>query len=171
MSEDNELISENWIAFSRWVRDGREALGLTQEMAADKAGIDRQTWYRIEKGGSTKRATIKRIADVLGLDAQEGMAISFGVPYQKKDDILNLDALRDQLVEMIQLMFALPATERVTALAMIQTLHSRYLQTVPEAIESGHELGIEALKRVGPLPGKRIVSVPEKNEEKDIKRS
>jgi len=51
----------------RRIATAREGLGLTQEEAADRAGIDYKRWQRLE--GGTVNATLRtllRVADALG---------------------------------------------------------------------------------------------------------
>lgn len=47
----------------------RERKNWTQERCAEKAGMKRQQWNRIESGASTKRVTVLRIAAALEIDA------------------------------------------------------------------------------------------------------
>jgi DNA-binding XRE family transcriptional regulator len=52
-----------WREFGAWVRENRELRHLSQAGAAQRAGIDRQQWYRIEAGKSgTRRDTVTQIA-------------------------------------------------------------------------------------------------------------
>ena len=75
----NNSTADNWIKFGRWVFEKREACGLRQEDLAEKIGSNRQTVYRIEKGSSTKRATIVRIANALGQSPEIALSIAFGI--------------------------------------------------------------------------------------------
>ena len=60
-----EIVSETWKAFGKWMLQERERLDLTQGQCAKLAGMKRQQWNRIEAGASTKRVTVIRIADAL----------------------------------------------------------------------------------------------------------
>lgn len=52
------------------VREARLAAGMSREGLAFKAGVSLKTIERVESGrGIPRRATLKVIADVLGLDA------------------------------------------------------------------------------------------------------
>jgi transcriptional regulator with XRE-family HTH domain len=74
---------ENWTQFGYWVSEQREALGMRQEDLAEKIGKDRQTVYRIEKGASTKRATVVKIANALGQHPRTALEIAFGLISQE----------------------------------------------------------------------------------------
>jgi transcriptional regulator with XRE-family HTH domain len=64
-----------WEDFGAWVKERREVKRLTQGKAASLAGIDRQQWYRIEKGKSgTKRDTVIAIAKALESDEADALA-------------------------------------------------------------------------------------------------
>lgn len=75
----NNTTADNWIRFGRWVFEKREARGLRQEDLAEKIEANRQTIYRIEKGSSTKRATVVKIAIALGQNPEVALGIAFGV--------------------------------------------------------------------------------------------
>lgn len=70
---------ENWQRFGEWMLGRRQLLGLSQEKAAELAGIHRQQWYRIENGASTKRSTVLSIAAVLQVTPEEAISIAYGV--------------------------------------------------------------------------------------------
>ena len=64
-------------SFGRWLKEKREETHFSQGGAAQRAGIDRQQWYRIENGLSgTKRDTVIAIARALSLPADEALARS-----------------------------------------------------------------------------------------------
>ena len=51
----------------RRIASTRSALGLTQEQAADLAGIDYKRWQRLESGGvNATLRTLLRVAEALG---------------------------------------------------------------------------------------------------------
>lgn len=52
---------------------------MRQEDLGEKIGKDRQTVYRIEKGGSTKRATVIKIASALGQSPKTALDVAFGL--------------------------------------------------------------------------------------------
>ncbi|MGE3953536.1 MAG: helix-turn-helix domain-containing protein [Pyrinomonadaceae bacterium] len=63
-----------WQDFGAWLRSKREELNLSQSGAANRAGIDRQQWYRLENGLSgTRRDTVIAIAKALSLDPEEAL--------------------------------------------------------------------------------------------------
>ncbi len=63
-----------WPEFGRWLKKHREDLHFSQSGAAQRAGIDRQQWYRIENGLSgTKRDTVIAIAKALSLPVGEAL--------------------------------------------------------------------------------------------------
>jgi transcriptional regulator with XRE-family HTH domain len=59
-----------WKAFGEWIKDIREnQRHLSQDGVADRAGLDRQTIYRLEAGKSgTRRETVIAIANALSVD-------------------------------------------------------------------------------------------------------
>jgi transcriptional regulator with XRE-family HTH domain len=57
------------LAFGEYLREERDAKGLTQGDLAAAAGVNPLTVHRIEHGiGGTKRSTIQELAKALGLD-------------------------------------------------------------------------------------------------------
>lgn len=63
-----------WPEFGRWMRDLREARHLSQSGAAQRAGIDRQQWYRIENGKSgTRRETVIAMANAVSANVDEAL--------------------------------------------------------------------------------------------------
>ena len=63
-----------------WVKKHREKMNFSQETAAEKVGLSRYQWIRIENGQSgTKRDTILSIAKQLGADATEGLTLLAGL--------------------------------------------------------------------------------------------
>lgn len=63
-----------WKEFGAWIKDARLKANLSQAGAANRTGIDRQQWYRIENGLSgTKRETVIKIAAALSLNEKEAL--------------------------------------------------------------------------------------------------
>lgn len=63
-----------WKSFGSWIRERREAQHFSQAGVAERAGVDRQTIYRIEAGQSgTKRDTVIAIANALSLDKGDAL--------------------------------------------------------------------------------------------------
>ncbi|WP_367110837.1 helix-turn-helix domain-containing protein [uncultured Psychrobacter sp.] len=63
---------ERMIAFGKRIRDVRRSKGISQEMLAEMAGIDRSYMGNIERG--EKNVTLKKayeICDALGIEIQE----------------------------------------------------------------------------------------------------
>ncbi len=57
-------------AFAAWLKEMRLQRGWTQQQAADKAGIARQQWLRLENAESGPRSeTLRKIAEAFGEDA------------------------------------------------------------------------------------------------------
>lgn len=55
-----------------WIKQYREKANLSQETAAEKAGLSRFQWIRIENGQSgTKRETLIQIAKVINADVNQ----------------------------------------------------------------------------------------------------
>lgn len=48
----------------------REAVGWSQHELADRAGVSRPSVARVEAGGDVNTATLRRIAEALGLSLQ-----------------------------------------------------------------------------------------------------
>lgn len=69
----------DWERFGEWMRQRRERKGLSQEAAADKVEIHRQTWYRLENGASTKNSTMLKIAQFLAIDEADLSRLMLGV--------------------------------------------------------------------------------------------
>ncbi len=66
-----------------WVKKHREKMNYSQEVAAEKAGISRYQWIRIENGQSgTKRETILAIAKELKADETEALTLLAGLEPQ-----------------------------------------------------------------------------------------
>lgn len=88
---------ENWQRFGEWMLERRQLLGLSQEKAAELAGIHRQQWYRIENGASTKRSTVLNIAAVLQVKPEMAISIAYGLgePSAEPDSIE--DALKNAM--------------------------------------------------------------------------
>lgn len=76
MMKPEELVAEMWKAFGRWMVTRREELGWTQIFAAQQAEMERQQWQRLEKGASTKRTTVLRIADALKASREEALKMA-----------------------------------------------------------------------------------------------
>lgn len=56
----------------RWIKSHREKMNLSQETAAEKAGLSRFQWIRIENGQSgTKRETLIQIAKVISANVDQ----------------------------------------------------------------------------------------------------
>lgn len=50
------------------LKERRKALGMTQQQVAERCGMSRENYARIERGAaSTTLATLQRVADALGL--------------------------------------------------------------------------------------------------------
>lgn len=63
-----------------WVKKHRDKMDYSQETAAEKVGLSRYQWLRIENGQSgTKRETILNIAKELNADEKEGLTLLAGL--------------------------------------------------------------------------------------------
>lgn len=65
----NTGVSRNVSELARGIRERRQALKLTQEELATRAGINRESVIRIEGGGNTSTAMLRKIASALNLAA------------------------------------------------------------------------------------------------------
>lgn len=81
----NPPPESNWLKFGHWVAACRVAQGYSQAELARRIGKNEQTVYRIEKGAPTKRPTVLKIAEALGQDEHDAVAIAFGLPEQPPD--------------------------------------------------------------------------------------
>lgn len=74
MTESSQAVNRS---FGSWLKLKREESHLSQGGAAQRAGIDRQQWYRIENGLSgTKRDTVIAIAGALSLSVDEALSMA-----------------------------------------------------------------------------------------------
>ncbi len=121
-----ENESKNWIEFGLWVKQKRDAKGLTQEELARLVGFsDRQTIYRIEAGASTKRPSVVKIAKALGESPNDALAIAFGLSKSSEtDDIAGRAAQAARLGELVKNFGLLPPKEQEQILAIIRVLQS-----------------------------------------------
>lgn len=72
-----------WKAFGQRIQSRRKELGKTQVQCAERAGLERQQWLRIEHGAPTKQTTIMSIASALDLPEEEVLGwagVTFGSP-------------------------------------------------------------------------------------------
>lgn len=76
----DDIVRETWKGFGRWMLETREKLHLTQEQCAQRAGMKRQQWNRIEAGASTKRVTVLRVADALNADHSVALEMAGFLP-------------------------------------------------------------------------------------------
>jgi transcriptional regulator with XRE-family HTH domain len=145
--------AKNWERFGRWMYLKRLAKGLSQEAAAEKAGMHRQQWYRLENGASTKRATVIRIAEVLGEDTDEALAIAYGLKQEKKPSqslhALQIDLIQSELAELTRLFLTLPSERRADILAIVQALHKLHVidQRSKVIAKTGDSSSTEAIKQ------------------------
>ena len=118
--------AENWIRFGQWVAETRLSKVLTQEELADRVGLDRQQIYRIEKGGSTKRATVVKIAEALNQNPDHAISLAFGGAYKETKEPSQIDqsALAERAAEMIKGYLGLPIEKQNQILAIIKVLQS-----------------------------------------------
>jgi transcriptional regulator with XRE-family HTH domain len=69
----------NWKRYGQWIARKREEKGISQEDAANRVSqfrskpMHRQTWYRIEHGGQTKRDTVIAMAKAVGANVDEAL--------------------------------------------------------------------------------------------------
>lgn len=70
LSSERKVLTkeERWKAFGQWVAEVRDGMPISQTEAAERAGMVRQQWNRIETGNSgTRYDTVLKIAEVLGV--------------------------------------------------------------------------------------------------------
>src|SRR5262249_46564622 len=112
----------NWHNFGLWVVERRQRRGLTQEGLADLVGLDRQQVYRIEKGGSTKRPTVIKIATALGENSDEALSIAFGLSKEPKSARETADQAGKRMAEMAEHFLSLTPENQATAIELIKVL-------------------------------------------------
>jgi len=67
---DRSFKDDRWTYFGPWLRSRRLIAGLTQDEAAQAAGLSRRQWIRYEQGSKMLRKRIKRIAAVINVPEQ-----------------------------------------------------------------------------------------------------
>lgn len=84
--------NEPWGTFGAWIKQKRETEKLSQGGAAERAGIDRQQWFRIENGISgTRRETVIKMAKALSADENEALHLAgFATPQNKPQTLPEL---------------------------------------------------------------------------------
>lgn len=98
MKQDSEqIVEETWKRFGRWVFHKREERGWTQEFCAQRADMLRQQWQRIEKGSSTKRVTVIRVAQALDADVDEALKMAGFIPSASAEPDSIEDALKNAM--------------------------------------------------------------------------
>ena len=88
--------------FGNWVKQHREAAKLSQEGAAEKAGLSRYQWIRIENAQSgTKRDTVKKIAEVLNGNEDEALKLAgFNPKSENTEDELTAEIMKDLRISL-----------------------------------------------------------------------
>lgn len=98
-----------------WVKKHREKMNFSQETAAEKVGLSRYQWIRIENGQSgTKRETILNIARELNADEVEGLTLLAGLEPS--------GAGQNVFADMSLKFGGLPSTKQEKAELLIQAL-------------------------------------------------
>lgn len=140
---------DNWKTFGAWVADRREAWGMTQPQLAELVGLERQQIYRIEKGGSTRRATVAKIATALKADTQEAINIAFGLPKADKQSLPTTDQARQaaRAADLIRSFLVLSPERQAQAVAMIKVLGAEN----PETIQTVDDIDMQKLGEIKPL--------------------
>lgn len=97
-----ETDLHNYKTFGDWVKKHREDVGLSQEGAADKAGISRFQWIRIENGQSgTKRSTVLKMAKVVKGKEDEALKLA-GFASAEETVEFNLSGLDKRDIEDVK---------------------------------------------------------------------
>jgi transcriptional regulator with XRE-family HTH domain len=66
--------------FGEWLKAKREAVGMQVGELAEKAGVNRGTIWRIEKGENATTEVMERLAVALGAEATEALEPSDATP-------------------------------------------------------------------------------------------
>lgn len=127
-----EILADNWRGFGRWIVEQREAQGLKQIRLAEIMGMTQQQLSRLENGGSTKRATVLRLANALNVPhevalKQAGLQV---FPSDKTTEIADEDmaVLFSQYKELKDLTPAEQQAELRAVLQMVRTEIQRRLR-------------------------------------------
>jgi len=133
-----ENESKNWIEFGLWVKQKRDAKGLTQEELAKLVGFsDRQTIYRIEAGASTKRPSVVKIANALGESPNDALAIAFGLSKSSEtpEDLVERAARAERLGQLVKGFEMLSTKEQQQILAIMKVLRTDHPELLKAPIE------------------------------------
>jgi transcriptional regulator with XRE-family HTH domain len=124
-SHDNviEKVAEQWRTFGDKIRARRTDLGLTQVEVATRAGMERQQWNRIERGASTKRPTLLRIAYALELPDAEVLSWA-GIITSAASVTLASGSL--ELSRLISMFLQLPAERQQDAIMHVEAIWKKH---------------------------------------------
>jgi transcriptional regulator with XRE-family HTH domain len=136
--------AENWNRFGQWVASQRQSVNLTQEQLAERIGLDKQQVYRIEKGGSTKRATVVKIAQAFNASSEYAISLAFGVVDKKTAlEVEDRQAEAARAAEMIKGFLNMPPDRQNQILGILKILqsdHPELLNSAPIEIISADDL-------------------------------
>ena len=96
----SETDLQNYKTFGEWVKKHREEAGLSQEGAAEKSGLSRYQWMRIENAQSgTKRSTVEKIAKSLSGNVDEALSLAGFSSVNQISDSESVDQMLSELPE------------------------------------------------------------------------
>ncbi len=95
---DRSFKDDRWTYFGPWLRSRRLIAGLTQDEAAQAAGVSRRQWIRYEQGSKMLRKKIKRAAAVLNVPEQRMLdRAGYKVSRRRNDVNGHLGRIKDHL--------------------------------------------------------------------------
>ena len=95
---DRRFKDDRWTYFGPWLRSRRLIAGLTQDEAAQAAGVSRRQWIRYEQGSKMLRKKIKRAAAVLNVPEQRMLdRAGYKVSRRRNDVNGHLGRIKDHL--------------------------------------------------------------------------
>ncbi len=95
---DRSFKDDRWTYFGPWLRSRRLIAGLTQDEAAQAAGLSRRQWIRYEQGSKMLRKRIKRVAAAINVPEQTMLIrADYKVSRRRNDVNGHLGKIKDHL--------------------------------------------------------------------------
>jgi transcriptional regulator with XRE-family HTH domain len=95
---DRSFEDDRWTYFGPWLRSRRMIARLTQDEAAQAAGVSRRQWIRYEQGSKMLRKKIKRVAAAINVPEQRMLdRAGYKVSRRRNDVNGHLGKIKDHL--------------------------------------------------------------------------
>jgi|SRR5262245_39426581 len=117
-----ERESQNWVNFGVWMAERRQSLKLTQEQLGDLVGVGKEQIYRIEKGISTKRSTVIKIARSLNVHPDRALAIAYGIPDRSEQRASEQEQEAALAAELIKDFWTMTPERKAQVVAFVKIL-------------------------------------------------